>query len=253
MQQVFVERAFGKSCPLCCWDLDQDGAADGRTLCRYCREASNGGRANGSRTQQPVTILAERPDPRDEERDLVLRAQAFDETALSVLFASYYPRMYTYGLAQLRNVDAAEDFASDVILRVLDGIRRYRLGEQPFSAWVFRIARNRLIDLQRRRTRCRQVPLDENVLSINGHGQVPMKQVLDIDEIRLGLADLTEAQAQVIVLRFQQDLDVGTVARILGRSERAVKSLQFRALAALRRALSEGRQPVGAQVAVPTG
>ena len=62
-----------------------------------------------------------------------------------------------------------------------------------------------------------------------------MKQVLDIDEIRLGLADLTEAQAQVIVLRFQQDLNVGTVARILGRSERAVTSLQFRALAALRR------------------
>jgi len=80
-----------------------------------------------------------------------------------------------------------------------------------------------------------------------------MKQVLDIDEIRLGLADLTEAQAQVIVLRFQQDLDVGTVARVLGRSERAVKSLQFRALAALRRTLTENRQPVAAQVAVQTG
>jgi RNA polymerase sigma-70 factor (ECF subfamily) len=200
-----------------------------------------------------MTVLAATPGPKDVERDLVLRAQAFDEEALSALFASYYPRMYTYGLAQLRSVHTAEDFASDVILRVLDGIRRYRLGEQPFSAWVFRIARNRLIDLQRRRTRCRQVPWDENIPSVNGHGQGPMKQVLDIDEIRLGLADLTEAQAQVIVLRFQQDLDVGTVARVLGRSERAVKSLQFRALAALRRTLSESRQPVAPQVAVPTG
>lgn len=246
MQQVFLQRVFGKSCPVCCWDLDKDG----RDLCRCCKTRA-GSRANGMRTQRPVTVLAATPDPKDEERDLVLRAQAFDEGALSALFASYYPRMYTYGLAQLRNVDAAEDFASDVILRVLDGIRRYRLGEQPFSAWVFRIARNRLIDLQRRRRRCQQVPWDENIPSINGHA--PMTQVLDIDEIRLGLADLTEAQAQVIVLRFQQDLDVSTVARILGRSERAVKSLQFRALAALRRTLSERRQPVAAQVAVPTG
>jgi DNA-directed RNA polymerase specialized sigma24 family protein len=64
---------------------------------------------------------------------------------------------------------------------------------------------------------------------------------------------LTEAQAQVIVLRFQQDLDVGTVARVLGRSEGAVKSLHFRALAGLRRTLTEDRQPVAAQVAVQSG
>lgn len=145
MQQVVAQQAYGKSCPLCCWDLDQDGMTGGMTLCRYCRETRAGSRANGKRTQRPMTVLAGTPGPEDEVAFHVLRAQAFDQKALSALFASYYPRMYTYGLAQLRDVHAAEDFASDVILRVLDGIRRYRLGEQPFSAWVFRIARNRLI------------------------------------------------------------------------------------------------------------
>lgn len=231
---------FSESCPLCCWNLERRaGTVDEKSGCRFGCETA--GDDNRERTRpDPVPAQA---DERDEERDLVRLAQTFDEEALSALFNIYYPRMYTYGLAQLRDVQAAEDFASDVILRVLDGIKRYRVREQPFSAWVFRIAQNRLIDIQRRRARYRQVPWDDNFAGINGPGQAPIKQLLDIDEIRLGLADLTEGQAQVIVLRFLQHLDVSTVARTLGRSERAVKSLQFRAITALREALG-GRPPL---------
>lgn len=177
-------------------------------------------------------------DKNDEEHALVLRAQDLDEQALAEIFNAYYPRMYSYGLAQFRDVAAAEDFASDVLLRVLDGIKNYRVREHPFSAWVFRIARNRLIDIRRRNTRYRQVPLDDKTVAIRGPGEGSIKQLLDIDEIRLGLADLTQAQAQVIVLRFLHDLDQLTVARMLGRSERAIKSLQFRAITALRRTMS---------------
>jgi RNA polymerase sigma-70 factor (ECF subfamily) len=179
-------------------------------------------------------------DASDDERETVRRAKAFDEEALSALFQEYYPRMYTFGLSQLRNVQAAEDFASDILVRVLDAIGRYEMREQPFSAWVFRIARNRLIDMQRRKSKNQQVPWDEKFTRIRD-GQTPMKQVLDIDEIQLGLTELTEGQAQVIVLRFLQDLEVTTVARVLGRSERAVKSLQFRALATLRGALAKNQ------------
>jgi RNA polymerase sigma-70 factor (ECF subfamily) len=177
-------------------------------------------------------------DKNDEEHALVLRAQDLDEQALAETFNAYYPRMYSYGLAQFRDAAAAEDFASDVLLRVLDGIKKYRVREHPFSAWVFRIARNRLIDIRRRNARYRQVPLDDKTIAMRGPGEGSIKQILDIDEIRLGLADLTQAQAQVIVLRFLQDLDQLTVARMLGRSERAIKSLQFRAITALRQTMS---------------
>lgn len=231
---------FGGSCPSCCWDLDRRaGTVDERSRCRFGCETDSGVRG------EPTAEAA--ADKRDEERDLVLRAQALDEDALSALFAIYYPRMYTYGLAHLRDIPAAEDFASDVILRVLDGIKRYRVREQPFSAWVFRIARNRLIDIQRRHARHRQVPWDDKFAAIKGPEQAPINRLLDIDEIQLGMADLTEGQAQVIVLRFHQDLDVSTVARILGRSERAVKSLQFRAITALRQALAGEALPAGMQ------
>jgi DNA-directed RNA polymerase specialized sigma24 family protein len=98
------------------------------------------------------------------------------------------------------------------------------------------------------------VPWNDNFAAMmNGSGQAPIKRVLDIDEIQLGLAGLTEARAQVIVLRFLQDLDVTPVGRILGRSERAVKSLQFRALAGLRRTLTVDPTLAVAQVSLPTG
>lgn len=242
---------FGESCPACCWDIDRLTVTAEETPCRFCSKSTGdlgGARTTAEADGGPADDREASPiaGSQDEERGLVLRAQAFDEEALSALFNIYYPRMYTYGLAHLREVPAAEDFASDVILRVLDGIRRYRVREQPFSAWVFRIARNRLIDIQRRHTRYRQVPWDDKFASLNGPGQAPIKQLLDIDEIRLGLADLTEGQAQVIVLRFLQDLDVSTVARILGRSERAVKSLQFRAITALRQTIAGQGQLAGA-------
>lgn len=179
-----------------------------------------------------------RADETSRDHALVLRAQDLDGQALVEIFNAYYPRMYAYGLAEFRDAHAAEDFASDVLLRVLDGIRNYRVLEKPFSSWIYRIARNRLIDIRRRKAHHQHVPLDYRTMDMRSGGDGPIKQLLDIDEISLGLAGLTEAQAQVIVLRFLLDLDLASAARILGRSERAVKSLQFRAISALRHRLS---------------
>jgi RNA polymerase sigma-70 factor (ECF subfamily) len=176
--------------------------------------------------------------------DVIRRAQAYDEGALSELFDVYYPKIYNYGLIQLRDVPAAEDLASDVMLRVLESLPRYQPRGVPFSAWVFRIARNRLVDIQRRSHRRREVVLQESLVSTLASGDLPdraVEKALDFSDICASLCRLTEAQEQVIVLRFLRDLDVATVARILGRSESAVKSIQFRALTALRH-LARGRE-----------
>jgi RNA polymerase sigma-70 factor (ECF subfamily) len=168
--------------------------------------------------------------------ELIRRSQSYDKAALSELFDIYYPKIYNYGLVQLHDVQAAEDLASDVMLRVLESVSRYQARGVPFSAWVFRIARNRLVDIQRRSHRRREVGLQESIMtSVSGgspHNAV--ERAIDFGEVCFALGRLTEAQEQVIVLRFIKDLDVATVARILGRSESAVKSIQFRALTALR-------------------
>jgi RNA polymerase sigma-70 factor, ECF subfamily len=168
--------------------------------------------------------------------ELIRRSQSYDKAALSELFDIYYPKIYNYGLVQLHDVQAAEDLASDVMLRVLESVSRYQPRGVPFFAWVFRIARNRLVDIQRRSHRRREVGLQESIMtSVSGgspHNAV--ERAIDFGEVCFALERLTEAQEQVIVLRFIKDLDVATVARILGRSESAVKSIQFRALTALR-------------------
>jgi RNA polymerase sigma-70 factor (ECF subfamily) len=170
----------------------------------------------------------------DEER-LVSRAQALDEGALSKLFDTYYPKIYNYGIIQLQDSHAAEDLASDVMLKVLESIPRYRSKGIPLSAWIFRIARNRLVDIRRRGSRRREVGLTDRFIdSASAAPHSAVERALDYGQVSLALSRLTPVQEQVIVLRFMKDLDVATVARILGRSESAVKSLQFRALAALR-------------------
>jgi len=171
---------------------------------------------------------------------LIRRAQAFDEGALSFIFDNYYPRVYNYGLIQVREVQAAEDLASDVMLRVLESIPRYRARGIPLSAWIFRIARNRLVDIRRKRTRRREVGLEDSQIAAPGSPHAAVERALTYGQVCTALEELTEVQAQVIVLRFLRDLDVATVARTLGRSESAIKSSQFRALASLRRILQAG-------------
>ncbi len=82
------------------------------------------------------------------EWELVQRAQTLDEGALASLYSTFYPRIYNYVFLHLGDVQTAEDLVSEVMLKVLESIKKYQFKGTPFSAWVFRIARNKLIDLQ---------------------------------------------------------------------------------------------------------
>ena len=190
--------------------------------------------------------------PPDHETELVRRAQAYEEEALSTVFDIYYPKVYNYGLMQLRDAHSAEDLASDVMLRVLESIARFQPRGVPFSAWVFRIARNRLVDIRRRSHRRREVGLVESlVTAAGGSPHATVERALDFGEVCFALGQLTEAQEQVIILRFLKDLDLATVARTIGRSESAVKSIQFRALSALRR-IMQGQDSLPGRPVPPT-
>jgi RNA polymerase sigma-70 factor (ECF subfamily) len=176
------------------------------------------------------------------EWELVRRAQLLDEAALSELYSAYYPRIYNYAFLQLGDVQTAEDLASEVMLKVLEAIKKYQFKGTPFSAWVFRIARNRLIDLHRRRKRRGEINLTEPLAAMQIGPQTLAERALDRGQLQLALKYLTDEQRQVIVLKFIEGFDNASVARILGRSEGAIKSLQHRALNSLRRIMSgEGR------------
>ena len=184
------------------------------------------------------TKAASTPSDHLQEWELVQRAQALDEVALASLYSTYYPKIYNYAFLQLGDIHAAEDLASDVMLKLLESIKKYQFKGTPFSAWVFRIARNRLIDLHRRRKRHGEVNLTEPLAAMQIGPQTLAERALDRGQLQLALRYLTDEQRQVIVLKFIEGFDNASVARVLGRSEGAIKSLQHRALKSLRRVMS---------------
>jgi len=171
------------------------------------------------------------------EWDLVKRAQEYDEAAIEALYQTYYPKIYSYAFLQMGDVQAAEDLASDVMLKMIESINKYRFRGLPFGAWVFRIARNRLIDLHRRRRRRGEVDLSETLSSALASPQALAERALERGQLQVALKHLTDEQRQVIVLKFIQGFDNRSAGKIMDRSEGAIKSLQHRALGSLRRLL----------------
>ena len=171
------------------------------------------------------------------EWEIVRRAQSFDNDAIRQLYEKYFPKIYNYAFMQMGDVQAAEDLASDVMLKMIESIKKYTFRGLPFGAWVFRIARNRLIDLHRRRKRRGEVDLSETLSTALANPQVLAERALERGQLQIALKHLTGEQRQVIVLKFIEGFDNRSVGKIMGRSEGAIKSLQHRALGALRRVL----------------
>ncbi len=174
----------------------------------------------------------------NDESRLVERAKDMDEHALASLYSTYHPRIYNYAFLQLGDVQAAEDLASDVMLKMLESIDGYRLRGRPFSAWVFRIARNKLVDLHRKRKRNGNLDLWDPPTPIELAPETLAERALDRGQLQIALKYLTDVQRQVIVLKFIEGFDNATVAHVLGKREGAVKSVQHRVLRSLRRILS---------------
>jgi len=168
--------------------------------------------------------------------DLVRRVRSNEPQAFDELYARYSPRVYGYLYQRLNgNVEEAEDLTADVFARVYEKIDGFQPQGAPLSAWVFRIAHNRLIDAVRRRPRQTQVTLDEAPQVAAGPVFSGIEQQVAMDQIKAGLPHLTPEQREVIVLRFLEGKSLAETASLVGRNEDAVKKLQARGLAALRR------------------
>ena len=104
--------------------------------------------------------------------------------------------------------EIAEDLTAQVFVRMLEAIRAGRGWRTSFSGWLYRIAHNLVIDHYRRQSRASFTTLDEELLlpSAEGDPHRRTEQLLDRERLRTSLSQLTEEQAQVITLRFLEDL-----------------------------------------------
>lgn len=173
------------------------------------------------------------------DSELVRRAKGGDESALVEIYNQCQAPVYRYVYFRVGSTALAEELTAEVFVRLVDKIRTFREEGRPILAWLYAIAHNLVVDHQRRQGRVAWLPLDET-MEAGEEGQP--SQVAEAREtqshLSAALETLTEAQRQVILLKFMEARSNNEVAAILGKDEGSVKSLQHRALAALRRALT---------------
>ncbi|OGO56847.1 MAG: hypothetical protein A2V85_13745 [Chloroflexi bacterium RBG_16_72_14] len=174
---------------------------------------------------------------------LVGAARRGDPEAFGALFDRYHAPVYRYVVARVGRPSDAEDLAQLVFVKALEALPRYEARGVPFGGWLFKLARNVVID--HIRTRREHAPLDlivERSTDAEGPDELAVLRQ-EMDSVAAALRRLTPEQREAIELRFFAGLSAREAAEAMGRQEGTVRGLQFRAIAALRRELGIEASP----------
>jgi RNA polymerase sigma-70 factor, ECF subfamily len=174
--------------------------------------------------------------------ETLVRARSGDERAFARIYIDLQPALLRYSQAHAPRL--AEDITAEVWLQVTRALSRFVGDEQEFRAWIFAIARNKVIDQARQQARRPTILLaDTEKINGNGHDARDVAEDYEDDEAtRRALAlvrKLPPAQADVILLRVIAGLDFAYIARLLGKTPGAVRVLLHRGLRRLAGMLSE--------------
>ncbi len=165
----------------------------------------------------------------EDERRLIEAAQG-DPGHFAELYERNFERVYAYVVRRVHNRAEAEDVTSEVFHRALANLRRFEWRGLPFAAWLYRLAANAIAD--RGQQAARETELEPDAIA--DPDPVAMRQVEERATLFRLVNALPPDQQKVVVLRFVEQRSIREIAQQLGRSEGAIKQLQFRALENLR-------------------
>ncbi|MGY0017798.1 ECF subfamily RNA polymerase sigma factor, BldN family [Streptomyces sp. cg35] len=212
-----------------CFAMAESGAA---TVGRRARSGAAG------------TSTARRPAADSDSArmmDLVERAQAGEADAFGRLYDQYSDTVYRYIYYRVGGKATAEDLTSETFLRALRRIGTFTWQGRDFGAWLVTIARNLVAD-HFKSSRFRLEVTTGEMLDANEVERSPEDSVLEslsnaalLDAVRR----LNPQQQECVTLRFLQGLSVAETARVMGKNEGAIKTLQYRAVRTLARLLPD--------------
>lgn len=164
---------------------------------------------------------------------LLIEAAQHDPRRFADLYEAHFERVYAFIVRRVMDRDVAQDLTADVFHQAFANIGRFEWRGVPFSAWLFRIAANAIVDRGQRLARERHAPEPDPPEQIS---------VEDVEE-RARLFRLVDSlpadQRRVIVMRFAEQKSIREIADALGRTDGAIKQLQFRGLENLRSRIGE--------------
>lgn len=175
-----------------------------------------------------------------DDAELLRRAYELDTDALAAIHDAYYRPIYRYIAFRVDDHHLCEDLVSEVFTRFLTALRERKAPQTSLRGWLFGVASNVVSDHFRRKYRNPHTTLDEKMVSREPSPDELAERAAMNEELRRAINQLTDDQRHVLALRFGQRMPIQEVARLLGKTEGAVKQLQLRALANLARLMAPG-------------
>jgi len=164
----------------------------------------------------------------DSDERRTIEAAQHDPSRFAELYEHNFERVYAYVARRVRDRTTAEDLTADVFHQALAHLPRFEWRGVPFVAWLLRIAANAIVDHAHRAARERTLPAPDDL------EEVSLEELHYRARLFQLVRDLPEDQRRVITMRFAEQRSITEVGHALGRSDGAVKQLQFRALQNLR-------------------
>ena len=179
------------------------------------------------------TPIPYKDPPLPDEAMLVRKAKAGDDHAFTRLYDGYVERVYRFIFFRVSDDTVTEDLVSQVFLKAWQNLDRYKIGNSPFIAWLYTIARNLVIDHYRSKKEL--VPLEE-AAALPSDMQSPDDEAqlqFDLEAMRDALQFLSADQQQVLILKYIAGLPNPDIAQIMNKQEGTIRGLQMRGLQVL--------------------
>ena len=176
----------------------------------------------------------------DGEENLIELAVGGDSSAFGSLYDHYQAMIYRFVVIKVGSREEAEDITHQVFLSAWQKIGAYKHRGYPFSSWLYRIARNQIVDHYRaKRTEVSIDKIDPELFAATERSSADLAQKFRIENVQRAIAALKPDYQDVIIMRFVEDVSLKEAAAALKKSEGAIKLIQHRAIKELKKALGD--------------
>lgn len=176
----------------------------------------------------------------EKEKNLIKEAVDGSSESFGKLYDLYQPKIYRFIFLKVSHREEAEDLTHQVFLSAWQNIKGFKIKSFPFSSWLYKIAKNKVIDHYRlKKSTLSFDSVDENIFADYNLPEFAVDRSFELEKIKKAMSEITEEQQDVLIMRFVEDLPLKEVALALDKSIGAVKLIQFRAVNKLKKILQE--------------
>ncbi|MFN2237288.1 MAG: sigma-70 family RNA polymerase sigma factor [Anaerolineales bacterium] len=169
------------------------------------------------------------------EKALLTGLRGLDPQAITEIHNKYFPLVYRYAYYRIGDETVCEDLSSETFIRLLEAVHAGRSPKSSLRGWLMGTISNLVNDYYRKIYNKPNQPLHDDLVSHNSDPVSLSEEHTRQEILRLGLKELTSEQQHVLALRFGSGCSLAETADVMKKKPNAIKQLQFRAIAALRK------------------